>query len=476
MVLRFGDDFEIDGQRRRLRRAGRHVRLERIPMEILLILVERSDQIVTREEIAERIWGQGVFLDTDNSIRGAIRKIRLALRDDAEQPRFIQTVIGRGYRFIAAIRPYEEPVTIAAEAQAHRPLLPISFGILLAAVAALAAATGFAMFGRKPEARTSATSPQQAEAHDLYLKGRFFWNQRTPQSFDRAVDLFNQAIASAPDYAPAYAGLADTYALMAGYNLVPQSDVVPMARAAASRAVALDDTLAEAHTSLAVIAQDYDWDFAAAEREYRRALALDSTYATAHHWYGELLGFLGRFDEAFTELDRARELDPLSLIIATDRATVMLYARQYDRAVEEFRRVLSVDPNFSRAAMITYAYVWDGLFAEAIAQAETRYAMNDAPWDWALLTYVYGRAGRVAQAQPTLHKLEDLSRHQRIDPAAAIVAYLGVGDKPRALSLLETAVDEHSPSVIALKVDPLYDDLRTDPRFTDLLRRVRLGP
>lgn len=471
MTLRFGEDFEIDGQRG-LRRAGRHVRLERIPMEILLILLERSDQIVTREEIADRIWGKGVFLDTDNSIRGAIRKIRLALRDDAEQPRFIQTVTGRGYRFIAPIqRP--EPVIAAADTHAHRRP-PISFGITLAAVFAIAAA-GFAMFGLKPEARSSA-SPQRAEARELYLRGRFFWNQRTPQSFDRAVDLFNQAIAKAPDFAPAYAGLADTYALVAGYGLVPQSDVVPKARAAAARAAALDDTLAEAHTSLALISQNYDWDFAAAEREYRRALALDPAYATAHHWYGELLGFLGRFDEAFKEFDRARELDPLSLIIATDRAAVLLYSRQYDRAAEEFRRVLSVEPNFSRGAMIAYAYVQAGRFAEAIAQAETRSAMNQMPWDWALLTYVYGRAGRTAQAQATLDRLEDLSRRQRIDPAPAIVAYLGVGDKARALSLLETAVDDHSPSVVALKVDPLYDDLRADPRFAELLRRVHLTP
>ena len=326
-----------------------------------------------------------------------------------------------------------------------------------------------------PVATPSASSPQLGEAYELYLKGRFFWNQRTPEAFRRAAGLFEAAIAKAPNYAPAYAGLADTYALMSGYTFSPPSELLPKARAAAERAVALDDKLAEAHTSLAVILQNYDWDFPAAEREYRRALALNPNYATAHHWYGEMLGFLGRFDEALAEFDRAVELDPLSLIIANDRAVVLLFARQYHRATEEFRKVLAVDPNFSRASMIIYAYVREGRYADAIAQAEARRTINNTLWDLALLTYAYGRAGRSQEARESLAELEKRSRRQPVDPAPSVVAYLGVGDKQRALSALTQAVAVRSPSVTALKVDPLYDDLRSDQRFQDLVDRVHLS-
>ena len=212
-------------------------------------------------------------------------------------------------------------------------------------------------------------SPTSYQAYELYLKGRYFWNKRTKDGFQQAADYFQQSIANDPNYARAYAGLADTYALMSSWSFVPQTEAIPKARAAALRALQLDDSLAEAHTSLALIAENYDYDWQTAEKEYRRAIQLDPQYATAHQWYAECLSFQGRFPEALEESERARQLDPLSLIIATDHAVILYFARQYDRAIEQFRAVLAMEPNFARAHMVVYPYVEKGMFPEALAEA-----------------------------------------------------------------------------------------------------------
>ncbi len=240
---------------------------------------------------------------------------------------------------------------------------------------------------------SAAPSAKSYEAYDLYLKGLFFWNKRSADGFERAAECFNEAIAKDPQYALAYAGLADTYALTSGYTLAPPAEFIPRARAAALKALQLDEQLAEAHVSLAVIAQNYDWDWQTAEKEYRRAIELDPNYATAHHWYAENLALQGRFDEAFSEMDRARKLDPLSLIVATDNGVFLYYSRQYERAIAQFRAVLDMEPGFSRAHMVMSAYVEQGKFAEAIADAGEWRRRDDNEWSRALLAYVYGRRG-----------------------------------------------------------------------------------
>ena len=240
----------------------------------------------------------------------------------------------------------------------------------------------------------AALSPASYEAYDLYLKGRYFWNKRTAQGFQQAVQCFEQAIAKDPKYARAYAGLADTYALMSTYYLAPPNEVMPKARTAALKALQIDDGLAEAHTSLALIAEIYDWDWQTGEKEYRRAIQLNPNYATAHHWYAEFLAFQGRFDEALAESERARHLDPLSVIIAADRGAILYFARQYDRAIEQFRAVLDMEPNFSRAHVIVGAYVEKGRFADALAHIETWRRIEDSPWVWATEVCVYSRSGQ----------------------------------------------------------------------------------
>jgi TolB-like protein/DNA-binding winged helix-turn-helix (wHTH) protein/Tfp pilus assembly protein PilF len=321
-----------------------------------------------------------------------------------------------------------------------------------------------------------ALSQDSYEAYNLYLKGQYFWNKRTPEDFRQAIHYFQQATTKNPNYAPAYAGLADSYALIGGYSGVSQAEFIGKARAAALRALELDDKLPEAHTALALIVQNYDWDWQTAEKEYRRAIELNPNYATAHHWYAEHLTWRGRFDEAFRESERARQLDPLSLIIAADYGVMLYFDRQYDRAIEQFRAVREMDPSFSRSRMILYAYLQKGMYQEALTDLEkARLTGGEGVWYWATLADVCGRAGRVAQAQRALDRALELNRQQQVDASYIAGAYLGVGHKDEAIAWLEKGYAQHSNTMATLKVEPAYDPLRSDPRFQDLLRRVGLA-
>jgi TolB-like protein/DNA-binding winged helix-turn-helix (wHTH) protein/Tfp pilus assembly protein PilF len=627
--IRFGHDFEFDFRTLKLRRSGRVLKLERIPTEILAVLVEQPGQLVSRQHLVERIWGKDVFLDTDNSINGAIRKVRQVLKDNPEEPRFIQTVTGKGYRFIAAVTdPEEQRLLVVPKAQppfreplAVKPALAkrsIAFSVsvlilLLAAVGAylwsrsqkrhlvsngrwmlavlpfenltgdlnqdyfsdgmteeMIARLGsldpqhlgviartsvmqykhnkkaldqigrelrvqYALEGsvrrdsgkvritaqliqvkdqthlwareydREPgnllaiqgeiaqqianeiqfkiggnERRNSASravpSPSESRAHELYLKGRFFCNKRTAQGLRQAIEYFQAAVAKDPAYAPAYAGLAESNALMGGYSGEPPIEFIPKARAAVRRALELDDQLPEAHSALAVIAQNYDWDWSTAEKEYRRAIQLNPNYATGHHWYAECLALQGRFGEAFPEIENARELDPLSLIIATDYGALLYFSRQYDRAIEQFRGVLDMEPNFPRAHMLVWAYAQKGLFADALADAQARRTRDDSqPWSWAMIAYASGRSGDQAGAKLALERLEQLKQQRTLDSLSFAVAYIGMGDNDKALQWLKKAYRERSSSLTALKVDPIYDPLRNDPRFRELMQGVGLA-
>jgi TolB-like protein/DNA-binding winged helix-turn-helix (wHTH) protein/Flp pilus assembly protein TadD len=315
-------------------------------------------------------------------------------------------------------------------------------------------------------------SPNSYEAYDLYLRGLYFWNKRTAPDFERAIEYFQQATEKDPNYAQAYTGLADSYVLMAGYSDVPPKEFMPKARAAALRAVELDDTLAEAHVSLAVIAQDYDWDWPTVEKEYRRAIELNPNYPTAHQWYAESLALQGRFDEAFVEIERARQLDPLSLIIGSDYAVILYFSRQYDRAIEQFRSVLDREPGFPRAHMVAYAYVEKGMYAEALADIQNWRRLGAGPQSM-LLAYVSGRAGQQVEAKQALRDLQ-LRPGEKSYAYSIAVAYLGIGDKEKAITWLQKSYTQRTITT-ALRVDPTFDPLRSDPRFQELLRGMRLA-
>jgi TolB-like protein/DNA-binding winged helix-turn-helix (wHTH) protein len=329
---------------------------------------------------------------------------------------------------------------------------------------------------RSESVRQPTLTPQAYQAYDLCLKGLYFWNKRDVPGFQQAIESFQQAIAKDPNYAPAYAGLANSYALMPGYTMAPASKYMPKAREAAVRALEIDDNLPEAHVALALILENYDWDWSSAEKEYRRAIESNPNYATAHQWYAEFLMWQGRFDEALRESENARRLDPLSLVIATDRGAIFYCSRQYDRAIEQFHSVREMDPTFARVHLVVDAYVQQGRFAEALADLdEWRRTSGDGIHIRSRLVYLYGRMGQKDKAQAEMRKLEAMNRTQSLDPVVMTLAYVGVGDKDAALSSLEKAYAQRSNLLTALKVEPVYDPLRSDPRFQELLRHVGLA-
>ncbi len=331
---------------------------------------------------------------------------------------------------------------------------------------------------KKPGAAAIAAemSREDYDAYDKYLKGLYFLNKRTPAGFGQAVECFQEAIKKNPRYARAYAGLANTYTLMSGYSLSPASKYMPLARAAALRALELNDRLPEAHTSLALVVQNYDLDWQTAEKEFKRAIELNPNYSTAHHWYAEHLGYRGRFDEAFRESDEAKRLDPLSLIIATDRGMLLYYARNYDRAIEQFRAVLEMDPGFPRGHMIQLVYAEKRMYPEALADIEiSKRVSGEGAWYWSAKARVFGQSGNEGEARRALEELEKMNKQHPVDPGALAWAHLGMGHQEEGLRWLEKAHEQHSNAMTTLKVDPVYDAVRNDARFQELVRRVGLG-
>jgi TolB-like protein/DNA-binding winged helix-turn-helix (wHTH) protein/Tfp pilus assembly protein PilF len=329
----------------------------------------------------------------------------------------------------------------------------------------------------KEAVRQVPITPESYEAYDLYLKGLYFWNQRSPEGFEKAVNYFQKAVNKDPSNARAYAGLANSYALIGGYTGVPPVDFVEKARSASQRAIELDDSLAEAHTARAVVAQNLDWDWKTAEQEYGRAIELDPNYATAHHWFAEYLALMGRFGEASVEIEHARILDPLSLIIASDHGVILYYARNYDQAIEQFRSVLEMDPTYARAGTIDLVYLEKGMYSEAQSDFEKRRSLfNQNPWYVGLSIYIDARSGRTVEARHSLDRLQQMNRTHHIDPLIFTYAYIGFKDNDQALNFLEKAYAEHSVSLTALKVDPLYDPIRNEPRFRKLLLQMGLAP
>jgi tetratricopeptide (TPR) repeat protein len=316
------------------------------------------------------------------------------------------------------------------------------------------------------------------EAYELYLRGRFFWNKRTEEGLLKSIEHFEQAIARDPRYALAYAGLADSYAVFNLYSSAQLKDASPRAKAAAERALALDDTLAEAHATLGVLKQQYDWDWPGAEREFRRAIELDPNYATAYQYYSEHLALLGRTEESISYIRRAHELDPLSLIINTEVGFPYLCARRCEEALEHYRRALEMDPNFHLALFFAArCHVLEGELEEAIAVSRRAVDLSDgSSLTLGGLGYVYAAAGERARAREVLRELMDRSERRHVSPYLVATLHAGLGEHDRAFAWLEKAYEERDYLLVMLKVDPRLDTLRREARFASLLRRVGLSP
>ena len=314
-----------------------------------------------------------------------------------------------------------------------------------------------------------------AEAYQLYLKGRYYWNKRTRDGFKKATEQFEQAIEKDPSYALAYAGLADCYNVLSSYGIASPRESIPKGEAAATRALEIDGNLAEAHTSLANVKYQYEWDWAGGESEFRRALELNPNYSTAHQWYALELAGMGRMTDALPEISRAQEHDPLSLIANVNAGWIFYHARQYDRALSEIRKSLDMDPNFARGHWaISEPLEQQQKYQEAIAELEKARQIDETPIILALLCHVYAVTGKTNDAHRIINQLNALSKQAYVDPYFLAEIHTALGERDQAFQELEKAYEQRSSWLVWLKVEPKFDSLRDDPRYTSLLKRIGL--
>jgi TolB-like protein/DNA-binding winged helix-turn-helix (wHTH) protein/Flp pilus assembly protein TadD len=605
--------FELDAAAGELRKAGILIKLQPQPFRLLLLLATRAGTVVTREEIQRCLWSESTFVDFEHGINFSINQIRGALADSADEPRYIETLQRRGYRFIATVAPESARPKSSVEAVgATSRRFPLVAGASLLAILLLAGylvwhrvrspalappdkimlavlpfqnLTGhpeqeyvtdgvteemITQLGRmQPErlgviARTSvmgykrgdarmdqigrelgvqyvlegsvrrdgdrmritaqliqvkdqshlwareyehslkdlfalqddvtaavaleiqsrlALEPRNRagrnhrvtpEAYDSYLLGRYNLNQRTAAGLHNAQTYFNTAIAADPDYALAYTGLAESYLLMAA-NGTSLQGVSLQARTAANKALSIDPTLGEPHAILALIAQNHDWDWKESEREFKLAMALDPNDATPHHWYSGSLVVAGRFEECFREIAIARQLDPLSLIIRTAEGEWLYLARRYDDAISNLDRTVEIDPNFAFARLDRgLSYEQKGRWREALADLEAARRLDDSPYNAAILGQAYALSGDKNRARQILGELQARAKHEEVSTLGPALIYAGLGEKDAAFSQLEVAYQERATYLLGLKTAAIYDPLRSDPRFDDLLKRMGL--
>jgi len=624
--------FEVDLRAGELTKRGLRIRLQEQPFQVLAMLLEKPGELVTREELRTKLWSHTV-VDFDHGINKAINKIREALGDSAENPRFVETVARRGYRFLADVTPIDPAAARQPGPAAEGPVPPtdsdrveirdarippkrphrlhawisFAFGLALVLAASLfwilhsqsdspckvcslavlpleslsgdasqdyfadgmtdALITDLAQISAlRVISRTSAMTykhvrrllPQIArelnveavvegtvsrsgehvritvqlihvpderhlwaqsydgnlrdtiamqntvaraiaeqiqvtlnsreeaalkksktlkpEAYEAYLKGRYFWNKRTGEGLNKAIDYFQHAIDTDPEYATAYSGLADSYALLGDweYGILPPQDAFPRAKAAATKALALDDNLSEAHTSLAFIQDLYDWGWVSAETEYKRALALNPGYATAHQWYAWHLVVMGRNGEAIAELEKAQSLDPLSLIISADLADVLCVAHLYDKSMQQSQKTIEMDPHFALAHyQLGQALEQKHKHDEAISEFRTAVELSagNATFE-SQLANAYAVSGRKKEAMKILKDLQSRPGQSASTDASIALIYVGLGDNDRAMIWLDKAHQARfNPSIL---MRPVFDPLRSDPRFQDLLHRIDL--
>jgi len=630
-VVRFGT-YEVSLQSGEVRKAGLRIRVQQQPMKLLEILLEHPGEVVTREELRSRVWPNESFGDFDQALNIAIGKLRSALGDSAENPRFVETLPKRGYRFIADVSVLDtdaglrRPESVAAGppatehgqtpqgsglAVAPERLWPTRVVIALALILSLAILSAwlFRSCGpaparirslavlplenlsgdpsqnyfadgmtdelitdlaqisalrvisrtsvmaykgaRKPlpqiarelnvdavvegtvlrsgdqvritaqlieastdkhlwsqsyegelrdtlalqnrvasaiadQIRINLTPREQAalksakavnpEAYQSYLKGRYFWNKRTSDGLRAALAYFNEAIDEDPNYAEAYSGLADTYALMGDwqYAVMTPKEAFPKAKAAAIKALELDSSLSEAHTSLGYSLRAFDWDFDSAGKEFQKAIEINPGYATAHHWNAMNLGLLGRPQEALVEMRKAENLDPLSLIINADLAEFLLLTHSYDESVKQGRKIIEMDSTFAIGhKQLGDAYLLKQMDKEAVAELQEAVRLSgSSPICIADLARAYVASGKMNEALKLLSDLKKSSNPSYTNAPQIAMIYASMGDNDQAMHWLERAYEERFNPSILLRSG--FDPLRSDPRFEEFMRRIGL--
>jgi len=331
-------------------------------------------------------------------------------------------------------------------------------------------------FSGEEKTRLARPSTMNPEAYQLYLKGRYYWNKRTRESEKKGLECFEHAINLEPDYALAYVGLADSYSVLSQSGALSPNEVMPKAKAAALKALKIDDTLAEAHASMALIDELYDWDWKDAESEFKRAIELNPNYATSHHWYAMYLSAMGKHDDAVAEIRKAEALDPISLITNTNEGWILFSARRYDQAIQKLQATIEMDPNFANAHYkLALVYEVKGMYKEAMEEnlkSEALSGTNTRAVE--RLRAAYETSGWNGFCREKLQQVEDSSRVY-LSPRDVVLTYVQLGDKEQTFKWLEEAYKERTEPLLYLRVDPRLDPLRSDPRFEGLLRRVNLA-
>jgi DNA-binding winged helix-turn-helix (wHTH) protein/tetratricopeptide (TPR) repeat protein len=493
--VRFGV-FEADLRAGELRRNGVKVRIQDLPFRALTVLLSHPREVVSRDELRQALWPEDVFVDFDQGISSAIRRLRDALGDSADNPVFIETVERRGYRWIAPIHlpevaagnVEESVVTTPAPLPAPPSVSPWRNLVFALPVIALVFAIWIfrpayrdAKAGSKSRPVASSGSMHHAanrEAEDFYLKGRFYWNQRTPESLNLAVDSFTQAVVHDPNYSDAYVGLADCYNLMREYTLMPSSEAYPRALAAAKKAVELDDHSSQAHASLAFVSFFGMWDSGTADEEFRRAIDLDPNNEKAHHWYATYLGTVGRFVEALNEIDRAEALDPNSVSILADKGRILWGAGHRDQSIRLLRQLEEADPNsLSPHRYLRWAYFDTGEYAGYLSEMKKEAALlNDGSLSAIEQAAEKGFAahGEKGLLESQLEQQKKLFAQGKLSPYHLAETYSGLGNTQETINYLQLCYDRHDDQTVGMAVDLAFNNLHNDPAFKQLLAKIGL--
>jgi DNA-binding winged helix-turn-helix (wHTH) protein/Tfp pilus assembly protein PilF len=504
VVVRFGV-FEADLRSGELRKSGAKIKIQELPFQALKLLISRPNEVLNREDIRKALWPDGVYVDFDRGVISAINRLRDALGDSAENPVFIETVGRRGYRWIApthsselppetAANPQPKVVTTVAPTPSPRwklvfvlPVLALLFSVWvywprhgLSRHSANASALAPTASSSPTSERGSTHHPVNREAQEFYLKGRYYWEKRTPDSLTKAVDSFTQAIVHDPSYAPAYVGLADCYNLLREYTVMPSSEAYPRAFAAAKKAVELDGQSSEAHASLAFVSFFGMWDAATADREFRRAIELDPKNAVAHHWYATYLMCLRRYSEALVEIERAQALDPASKSVLADTGSILFTVGQRQEAIALLKQMEESEPDFispHRYLKIVYLLMADypHYLVEAKREAVLMHDSSALAIAEASEKGFAAGGGRGLLAALLLQE-KKLYAHGMFSPYNLAQTYSILRKKPDALRYLQTAYDQHADGVAQMETDHAFDNLHDEPAFRKMLADVGLPP
>jgi DNA-binding winged helix-turn-helix (wHTH) protein/Tfp pilus assembly protein PilF len=534
-VVRFGV-FEADLRTSELRKSGAKVKIQDLPFRALKLLLSRPNEVLSREQFRHALWPEGVFVDFDHGISSAINRLRDALGDSADNPVFIETVERRGYRWIAPTsfapswgglaatapswtvpasvqptpaapgpvlvkpgsEPPADPVVPIPPHRSNRSLfvflaaLVIALGMLGLSHRASNAGTTESASGSAPAVpkhpaagqSVSASIPSSsvhsssAEAEQFYLQGRFYWEKRTPDGLNKAVDYFTQAIVHDSNYAPAYVGLADCYNLLREYTLMPASEAYPRALAAAKRAVELDDRSSEAHNSLAFALFYGNWDAAGAEREFRRALELNPTSSVAHHWYATYLGTIGRSTESLAEIQRAQALDPASKSILADEGIILWSSGRRDEGTALLKQLEASEPDFlSPHRYLKNAYLASGDYPHYLEEWRQEAAIMRDPTGLKLVETAekgFAAGGVQGMLQNTLRLQKTLYGRGLQPPYLLAQTDALLGNKQEAIAYLNISYEKHEEYVLQVETDPAFNTLHDEPAYKDLVARLGL--